>query len=351
MYAASKLGLKPLIIVPTTMLKNQWIENIEECGIPKDQIATNIFDKDKKCTVVTITSLELAVRDDWYGLLDAVNNGQYGIKIIDEAHLHLKGILKFDALCNIKHNWYLSATLGRSDSEEDTILNRALADADRFVGNKKYEEYQKEYIHIYQQDIYYNVSFKLCNDHFKYGKKGLIKASYYQMLMAYKHGVPFLNNMITMTKKARALANSDKKILVLVPLLDIIRQLMDRMKNDPYFKNLNIVMIDGSMPQKQKTDNIENGDIILATLQSAGTGLDIKNLIAVVNCDQIASSILLEQGVGRLRDRGYECYYIDICDKVKYAKSIANWGRKRRAMFQYFPGVFAEQKKLPPIYS
>ena len=92
-----------------------------------------------------------------------------GIKVVDEAHLHLKGVLKFDAICNIPYNWYLSATLGRSDVQEDNILNRALSDAQRFVGNQEYEEYQKQYVNIFFQDIYYNPSTKLCAEYFRYG--------------------------------------------------------------------------------------------------------------------------------------------------------------------------------------
>ena len=351
MYSASKLGLKPLIVTPSTLLKNQWIEEIEDCGIDKADIATDIFEGvDKKCCVVTITSIENAIRDDWEGCLNAINNGQYGIKIIDEAHLHLKGMLKFDALCNIEHNWYLSATLGRSDADEDKILNRALLDSERFIGSKKYTEYQKEYIRIYQQDIYYQPSQQLCADCLRYGKKGLLKSSYYNMLMEYKQGVPFVNNMINMVKKVRALTKSNKKVLLLIPMIYIIQRVMKVMKHDPYFRNLDVVMVDGSMPLSQKRENLEKGNIILATTKSMGVGVDVKDLIAVINFDQLASPIALEQIVGRLRDRGYETVYVDICDKIKYAKTVSNWGSRRRQMFPYFPGVHKEMLKFPNIY-
>ena len=141
LYSISKLRLKPLIVAPTTLLKNQWIEEIETLGIDKNDIASDIFDApNKKCCVVTVTSMENALRNDWFKLMETIDRSQFGIKIVDEAHLHLKGVLKLDAVCNIKHNWYLSATLGRSSFEEDTILNRAYLDAQRFVGSGIYEE-------------------------------------------------------------------------------------------------------------------------------------------------------------------------------------------------------------------
>jgi superfamily II DNA/RNA helicase len=170
------------------------------------------------------------------------------------------------------------------------------------------------------------------------------------MLMDYKHGVPFINNMINSVKKVRALTKSDKKVLLLIPMLDIIRRVMDVMNHDPYFKNLNVVMVAGSMPLSQKRENLDTGNIILATTQSMGVGVDVKDLISVINYDQMSSPIITEQIVGRLRDRGYETVYVDICDKVKYAKTISNWGSRRRQMFRYFPGVFREQRKFPNIY-
>ena len=133
-----------MIVVPTTSLKTQWIDNFIETGVDSRDIATNIYDSpNKKITVVTISSIENALRDDWNGLMNVINRSGFGIKVIDEAHLHLKGMLRFDAICNIRYNWYLSATLGRSDPQEDTILNRALSDAERFIGNSQYEEYQQ----------------------------------------------------------------------------------------------------------------------------------------------------------------------------------------------------------------
>jgi superfamily II DNA or RNA helicase len=349
LYSISKLGKKPLIVAPTTLLKNQWIENLTDLGIDKEDIATKIQDSPNKTfTVVTITSIENALRDDWKGLMDTIDKADFGIKIVDEAHLHMKGLLKFDAICNIKRNWYLSATLGRSDQDEDRILNRALLDAERFVGSAKYEEYRDEYINIYLQDIHYNASRALCEQHFKYGKKGLISATYYRMLMDYRMGQPFYSNIIRMVKIADKIKEKDTKVVVLLPLLDAIREVINRMKQDDYFKNVKISMVDGSMSISEKRKALEN-DLILSTTASLGTGVDVMNLGAVVNFDQKSSLIILEQMVGRLRNRGFETYYIDVCDHVKYAKAFQKWGIKRRQAMNYFPGVHKEMKRLPDI--
>ena len=349
-YATSKIQMKPLVIAPTTLLKNQWVEEFEGCGIPREEIATSIWDApSKKLCVVTISSIELELGKDWEKLMNVIGESSFGIKIVDEAHLHLKGVLKLDAICNIKHNWYLSATLGRSDELEDKILNRALLDAERFIGNAKYEEYQKEFVTCYFQDIYYNPTNKLCEEHFKYGTKGLIKATYYRMLLDYQRGVPFMNNIKHMIKVAYNTKTYEGKILVLVPLLDVIDRLKRELLDDHWYDKFNIVTVDGSLPLAVKRKALEDGDLILTTTASVGTGTDIKNLACVINFDQVASPITFEQTFGRLRDRGKECWYFDVADHVKQAKSFEAWGRKRRSILPYFPGVKPDMKLLPSI--
>lgn len=348
LYVISKLGRKPLIIAPTTLLKNQWIENFTDLGVDISDIATRIYDApNKKVCVVTISAIENELRKDWEGLMNVIDKSNFGIRITDEAHLHLKGVLKFDAISNIKRNFYLSATLGRSDEEEDDVLNRSLADAERFIGNKQYEEYQDEYINVYLQDIYYNASREICDEHFRYGKKGLISATYYRMLMDYRHGVPFYRNAIHMVKIAEKI-KVQGKVLLLLPLLDAIEAIKEEMKKDPYFDQFSIASVDGSMPLSVRQEALEK-DIILSTTMSMGTGVDVSNLGAVVNFDQKSSLIILEQIVGRLRNRGFQTYYIDVCDHVKYARAFENWGSKRRRYMPYFPGVSSNMKMLPKI--
>lgn len=350
-YSIAKLGLKALIVAPTSLLKNQWVEELTGLGIDKNDIATKIWDApDKTFCVVTISALEGALRDDWDGLLKTLDHSAFGIKVVDESHLHLKGLLKFDALCNIRYNWYLSATLGRSDANEDRILNRALSDAERFIGNASYEEYQKEYVQVYLQDIHYFPPSKLCDKYFKYGSKGLIRSSYYNMLMNYRNGVPFMQNIITMLKRAKSIIDYDGKILLLVPLITIIQRVIEVMKKDPYFDKYTFASVDGSMPLAVRRQAMEC-DFILSTSLSMGTGVDVSNLGVVVNFDQYSSSIIGEQIFGRLRDRGKETYYIDICDHVKQARMLAKWGEKRRILIPYYPGAKRDMRQFPKIIS
>ena len=92
-------------------------------------------------------------------------------------------------------------------------------------------------------------------------------------------------------------------------------------------------------------------EYILSTSMSMGVGVDISDLPCVINFDQYSSPIIGEQIFGRLRTRkdGKETFYFDICDHVRQAKSIENWGRKRRVILPYYPGANSEMRMLKRI--
>ena len=120
------------------------------------------------------------------------------------------------------------------------------------------------------------------------------------------------------------------------------------MEKDPYFNKYSFSGVDGSMSMSTRKEAMES-DFILSTSMSMGTGVDVSNLVAVINFDQYSSAIIVEQIFGRLRDRGKDTWYVDVCDHVRQAKSFENWGRKRRVLIPYFPGARTDIKLLPKI--
>jgi hypothetical protein len=168
------------------------------------------------------------------------------------------------------------------------------------------------------------------------------------MLLNYRGGDAFIRNLITLMKRTKELLNYDAKILLLVPLIDILKRLYDVMKRDPYFSRYKFAIIEGHLTLSERREAMES-DFILSTSLSMGTGVDVSNLGAVINFDQYASPIITEQIFGRLRDRGKETYYIDVCDHVRQARVIANWGERRRILIPYFPGAKQTIKKFSRI--
>ena len=170
------------------------------------------------------------------------------------------------------------------------------------------------------------------------------------MLMDYHNGIPFINNLLYMMKIAKKNMTYDAKVLLLVPLLSIIDKAIEAMRQDPFFSQYSISGVDGSMSLSTRRQAMES-DFILSTTLSMGTGVDVKNLGAVINFDQYASPIITEQIFGRLRDRGKETWYYDITDHVRQARMFRSWGVKRRMLIPYYPGSHDQMHQLPDIKS
>ena len=68
--------------------------------------------------------------------------------------------------------------------------------------------------------------------------------------------------------------------------------------------------------QNSKSDNERNkrADVIVTTIQSAGTGTDIPGITDIISCSPYKSAITAEQVFGRIRYCGKICHYYDIVD-------------------------------------
>ena len=64
--------------------------------------------------------------------------------------------------------------------------------------------------------------------------------------------------------------------------------------------------------------NAKDADIIISTMKSMGTGVDIPGLRAIINTESYKSKIITEQALGRLRkpEDNSVCLYIEMVDKA-----------------------------------
>ena len=77
------------------------------------------------------------------------------------------------------------------------------------------------------------------------------------------------------------------------------------------YPQLNILEYVGSSDD----DVLKEADLFISTPGKAGTGLDVKNLIFVMNTISLQSSVLNPQMLGRLRKiDDKNVVYVDICD-------------------------------------
>lgn len=111
------------------------------------------------------------------------------------------------------------------------------------------------------------------------------------------------------------------KILIFVPLIDAVDDVVKRLKQD--YPNKSVAAYHSRISKDEK-ESAEKKDIIVSTIKSCGTGVDIKGLRAVICQEPIASKVISEQLFGRIRpykvinDKGEEelkdTYFFDCID-------------------------------------
>ena len=131
-YSAIKVGLRTLIIVPTSGIKKQWGETLTNMfNVPPERVKLINTPKDfinVKADFVIVSQASLAVLNKTYDLERIMKANKFGIKVIDEVQMWFHNIIKVDGNSNIANNWYLTGTFGRSGDEENALYQEMFGD-------------------------------------------------------------------------------------------------------------------------------------------------------------------------------------------------------------------------------
>lgn len=340
-YCAVKTGLRTLIIAPTTGVRDQWADSlISMVKVDPKRVRTISstadlisFDGDFAVTLQSTLSGMIKKLD----LERLLRDKRFGTKIIDEAHMFFNNIIRVDGSCNFKNNWYLTATFGRSNEEEDELYHRMFGDIDLFrVKDKKPTIFNRKPGDIYGQKPHMNVTVCWLNG-------GLNREQIGSVAGATRYGIslPKYTDLIipadgTRTKFVDKLIKivhlADKqadygRTLILVPTINSVETVADHLRKE--FPNRKIGTIH-SKNDKAANDRVKAEDeIIISTVKSSGTGFDVKDLAKLIVAEQFKSAILAEQVSGRLRRRpdGKDTYMYDIVDRS--VRQLRVWGAAR----------------------
>lgn len=348
-YSAIKVGLRTLIIVPTSGIKKQWGEtltgmfNVDQSRVklvnsPKDFI--NV-----KEDFVVVSQASLSVLNKTYDLEKIMQNNKFGIKVIDEVQMWFHNIIKVDANSNIAHNWYLTGTFGRSGDTENKLYQEMFGDLAIFrEEQKKATIFNRKPGNVYGMKPHMHVSMM-------WTKSGLspeeIKAVTSSMRYSEREGkwirygisIPAYTELVippdgTMTRflknvlKTVEIAQNEVKygkMLILSPTIvsvNIIAGYVEKM-----YPNLKIGTINSHNSATENDRVKAECDILVSTVKSCGTGFDVKDLSKLVVAEQFKSWILADQVSGRLRRRpdGKDTYMWDIVDsQIPQLRAWAN---------------------------
>ena len=327
-YASTELGLRTLIITPNERLKQQWLSTYSKMFDyrPKDLmniagssimegIMEDLYDP---CDVYTVNHQTLRSymnSHNGYMLHQFFKKLNIGIKVYDESHMEFANIITTDYYSNTDRTWYLTATFSRSDKTEAECFKRAFNSVSEFGYIQSTMDTVK---HTIYHVIRYNshISPKDRSIAIPFGGMTAVSYGKYAFFRDQNHTA---YNIILQC--LHILDNVEGKILIFVPLIDAVDDVVKRLKQD--YPNKSVAAYHSRISKDEK-ESAEKKDIIVSTIKSCGTGVDIKGLRAVICQEPIASKVVSEQLFGRIRpykvinDKGEEelkdTYFFDCVD-------------------------------------
>ena len=238
-----------------------------------------------------------------------------GVKIIDEVHLGFNTNVLIDLYSNIKHNIYLSATYGRSNYTGKRIFNTVFP-PELVYGSQVRKKYTAIYSVSYSLGLGGTVEDKVRT------LKGYNHARYENYVMRIKELKQDYMTRVIPSALTEFYLNRHQpqfKVLVLCQtqkfaecIYKAITEYMTKYtftdaKGKKHKRSIGL-FFSGTTKQEELTK-----DIVVSTVKSCGTGMDLKGLICCINTVSFSSSVLSVQMVGRLREiPGEETVFVDL---------------------------------------
>lgn len=233
-------------------------------------------------------------------------------KIFDECHKNFYANTRIDLVSNVQHNIYLSATYSRSDASGKTIFNK-IYPKDMRYGEGTNKRYTEVYCYSYKLGIPedHTTQFNLA--------KGYLHPLYESYLLRHKkrYFQKFLNMLFFMIDTYwRNIRKPNQKLLILCRTQKFVLALEQKIyKHYRHYKKHRFVVrhyFSGDTNAGSR-DILNSADIIVSTMNSASTGIDIPGLKTCINTVSFSSEPSAAQALGRLREiPGEPTIYVDV---------------------------------------
>lgn len=312
---------RAIIICHSKKILNQWIRGINNfTDIDSDRI---LFIEGSKMIQALMdgrlnpvaydyfitthqTLATFASIDGWITLNEFFRNLRISLKILDETHLYFENMLRIDFYTDIPVTWYLTATYGRADIQQNIIYKQAYRTVYRF-GNL-IERYRHTISFIVMIDSHPTNKDKRAvqySNSYGYSSSNYMKYEYLQ------------ESDVMLNTVHRILKQCDKVEgirIILSGLQDTTDLVAETVKE--WYPSWDTLSVHSKKNATHK--EMEEANCISCTYKMLGTGADIKGLRVLIMTEPIGSAINMEQVMGRLRpyfdDNGEEretiFYYI-----------------------------------------
>lgn len=212
-----------------------------------------------------------------------------GVLLSDESHQETSALTRIVMYSDVEKVIGLSATYVET-SPQDRRIQQTLFPSEVKVSNLvKFDTYIDILEVCYEVGVHYRLSFqnRYGYNHIKYeqslSKLRPLKEAYYKMILYYLKEY-FLDKR-----------EKEDKCVIFFGSIDMCTDMQKFLK--PLVPKLKVNRYIGEDPY----ENLMSGDIVITTLKSAGTAVDIPNLTLVLNTVIVGSPKLNIQATGRLR--------------------------------------------------
>ena len=263
-------------------------------------VFNNVIDADIYCastrTLIQYFEIHKLSLEEWF------QKAKIGLKIIDESHINFHANVMLDLHSSAK-TIYMTATPGRSNSLEDFIYKYIYQSVGTF-GNSINNIFK--YHNLIMMEYKTNPTYQdviRCET-----KKGFNQFKYFIYIRRLKSRLNYWLLVMTsiLSRLLKTFDESDK-IMLIIPSIKLIDILYTHIKS-----KFDIEV--GRYCSGRGKDELKN-KVILSTVNSSGTGLDLKNLRAIISNSQYRSKNISQQLLGRLRFMPKKnVYFIDVID-------------------------------------
>ena len=314
-------NVNSMIITGSTSLLEQWkncifdYTNIDESEVlfisGSDMINMIISGKSQKannakiflCSHGTIHSYGNTF--GWKNVSKLFEALHIGIKIIDEAHLNFQNTLLIDYFTNVVRTYYVTATPGRSSSEENKIFQISIGKVESIDLFDDNNDPRTDYIAIKFNSHPSKVVLNALKS-----KYGINIPKYVNWLTQTREFYKMVDIMIDFAYKNTI--SKGGKILIYIATNDGVLRLYKYIcETMPQY--IGLVGIFTSVVAKDEKRKELNKKIIISTMKSCSAGEDIPGLkMTIVMAEPFKSEILARQSLGRCRDR--DTLYVEMVD-------------------------------------
>lgn len=308
------LKMKAIIITASNTLLHQWKDEIVKYTNVDARDIMQISGSDK-CNMILQDNSMVADRSkiflcshgtlrsfgDTYGwdkVYSLFEHLGIGVKIYDEAHLHLKNTLMIDYFTNVYKTYYVTATPARSNRSENYVYQLSLKNVPSIDLFDEQIDAHVAYCAIRWNSHPSPMDISKCRN-----KYGLDRNRYVDYVTQKPE---FYSMMYTIMDLILKVLHKDRNNRVIVfigtneGILRVYKWIMDN-----YARELagDVGIFTSAVPKEQKLAERDKR-LILSTTKSAGAGEDIKGLKATfVIAEPFKSEVLARQTLGRIRDK------------------------------------------------